>query len=76
MEIRKEMLDKIRFEPVLFADVLRVLNEGKYKIMQSTLQRRLERYSENVSQNYLIVDYLKGLGYNEKEIFTHASDFQ
>jgi len=73
MEIRKELLDKIRFDPVLFADVLRILNGGRNKIMQCTLQRRLERHSETVSQNYLIVEYLKSKGYPKKEIFTSSN---
>jgi len=71
MEIRTELLDKIRFEPLLFADVLRILNAQTHKkIMQSTLQRRLERHSETVTQNHAIVEYLKSKGYAENQIFT------
>jgi len=69
MEIRKDILDRIRHEPVMFADVLRILNIGGRKVMQSTLQRRLERRSETVTQNHAIVGYLKSKGYTEDQIF-------
>ena len=72
MEIRKEMLDKIRMNPVLFADVLKSVNTGKTRIMQDTLQRRLQRYSENVRNNHAIVECLKSKGFSEEEIFEYT----
>jgi len=73
MEIRKEILDKIRFDPILFADVLKAVNSGRKKIMQDTLQRRLQRYSENVRSNHSIIECLKSKGFTEEEIFEFES---
>lgn len=69
MIIQREILKKIKDEPLIFADILKRYNTGKLKLKPSTLERRLQRNSENVKTSSIIADYFREKGYTEEQIF-------
>jgi len=70
MIINKSIIDKVRKEPLVFAEVLKIMNENQsIKVMPDTLMRRLQRYSEVVRSSVAIAEYFKSKGLTEEEIF-------
>lgn len=69
MRITNDIIQKIRQEPKVFADILSRMNEGRLHVHPSTLMRRLERQSEVIVTNSIIVEYFRELGYEDEQIF-------
>jgi len=70
MTIREELVERIRTEPSLFAEIFKRMNTGKtISTRPESLIRRLERKSEVVRTNVVIADYFREIGYAEDQIF-------
>jgi len=70
MTIREELLERIRTEPSLFAEIFKRMNTGKtISTRPESLIRRLERKSEVVRTNVVIADYFREIGLAEDQIF-------
>lgn len=69
--IQKTHLDRIRFNPLEFAEILIRLNsQDPLKCQPITLIRRLERRSKLIADSAVIANYLREKGIPEDQIFS------
>ena len=70
MKIKNEILDLILSTPRYFADIFLLVNDpNKIIVKPESLQKRLERRSKTTKESLVILEYFRGLGYNDSEIF-------
>lgn len=70
MEIKDEILDMILSNPRYFADVFLLVNNGEtVKVKPKALETQLTKKYKIAKTNFMIVDYLRGKGFKDSEIF-------